>query len=148
LENRSSNPRYRAEVRPYYPRRARAPEWEAKDFLGKSGKFFTVIRMWIYGATTEYPEVALHLSLSNGAGSAYSKITPQDLDNLISQLSEWRNQILGVMPKLETEAQIVKDSQDKILAMQKLIRMSQSEQEELEDIEYIPREVVNNARPD
>lgn len=142
------NPRYKAEVRPYFPKRSRIPELDRKDFLGKRGQFYTTLRFWVYGATFEYPEVAVNISLSNGSGSAFTQITSEDLDNLILKLQEWKNDFLAIKPKLEADKNRIDEgwraAQQQVNMLRTLgVQNSNQIPEEMEDESLsIPPEVM------
>lgn len=100
-------PILKGQVHPVNPRRSRPPEWDDKTFCGKRGQVYTVARVWLYGATPEFPTVGINLSLSNGAGSAFTQLTPSELETLVAFLQNAQRQIASHLPKLQAEAELI-----------------------------------------
>jgi len=123
--NGQKQPFWRGTLKPSFPRRARVPEFERVRICGKSGQLYSNLRLWVYGAVPEFPSVGIHISLSNGSGSAFTKVTADELHSLILDLQKWENELNLILPKLEAIAAAVSASRDQQDAMMNTIRRLQ-----------------------
>lgn len=80
--------------------------FEKSAIIGQRGSKYSVLGISLIEPTLEYPDLAISVSLSNGASYTYSQIKPEEFANLISTLEEWHNQLLGIMPDAEAKSQI------------------------------------------
>lgn len=143
------NQRYKATVRPFRPFRQAVAAFDRNVDCGKKGNFFTKLRMWVYGATVEFPAVAIHISLSNGAGSAFTQITPEDLGVVIQKLTEWQTELMGVMPQLEARAATIRAQRTQIEAIARLSEAGRIEPEGFDSYsadDEIPADILTQAQ--
>jgi len=82
---------------------------EKSTIIGQRGSKYTVVGVSVIEPTLEYPDMAISLSLSNGASYTYSQVSPTEFDNLVQTLQEWQSIILGIMPDLETKSKAIKE---------------------------------------
>jgi len=67
-----------------------------------------VVGVSVIEPTLEYPDLAISFALSNGASYCYSQIKPQEYDNLIHTLQEWRDEFMAIMPELNAKSEAIK----------------------------------------
>lgn len=106
--------------------------------IGKDGRYFSQIKFWVYGPQPDYPTTAVNISLNNSAGSAFTTVTPEELHNLILQLTQWEAELLVALPKLQEDAkrvQAAREAMDRTLNVLRAAGVT-SEPEDMYDDTY------------
>lgn len=126
-------------IRPFKSYAKAEPVYQKKQLIGENGKFFTVVSVRILKPTIQFPETSINLSFSNGNAYCFSKVSPEDLDNLILTLSEWRDAIKNVVSQLEPlEKALIqqRDEAAKLGQMLEIARLNNQNHQETVEPEY------------
>jgi len=122
------------------PRRQNIPAWEKRLITGVRGDFHTMVRLYVYPATIQFPKPAVNLSITNGNSRCFTQISRQELDILIDTLCHWREEITPILSKLEADASRIEAG----LAAYRQVMSMKSAEPEIEggDDEEIPDEIA------
>lgn len=82
---------------------------ERSTIIGQRGSKYSVLGFAVIEPTLEYPDLAISVSLSNGASYTYSQIKPEEFNNLIDTLKGWQDLYLGVERDLQEKSNACKE---------------------------------------
>lgn len=75
--------------------------------LGKEGKLFSQVRIWVHDATLRYPQIGYFISIKNANSSAFAKCSFSDFEELWVWLGDVIRKIKEIQPNLDTKLNTV-----------------------------------------
>ncbi len=69
----------------------------------QNDRTFARLKIWVHKPTLEYPQAGIFIGLTNGAGSCYTRVSPEDLTNIIQSLTQWVQDIVKITPDMDEQ---------------------------------------------
>lgn len=105
---------FSGQLAPHFARRRSHPVIERKLPIGTEGNLFTLIKVWVYEPTVQFPTVSIFFSANNGRGSCFTRLTSAELRALAIWLQTTADEIDKVIPQLEARQAIIENKLEEI----------------------------------
>lgn len=97
------------------------PKWQSLLSLGIDDRFPTSFKIYVQGATLQYPQVSLKIAMSNSADhSCFCTTSITELTQLMEWISQCIDELNKVMPQLLAEEALVREQEMNFSKMQEL----------------------------
>lgn len=134
-DNSYLNNLYQGIIKPMQRKHYSKPVFIEVFTIGKAGKYFTNVKVWLREPTKDFPQIGLFISFNNGNGSSFSRLeNPEEIQTLIDFLTKCKSQIISLYPEMQGKLAAIEAAdkawEEQIKQIELVQRLSGRQQEE------------------
>lgn len=121
------------------------PAYIEQIFIGQKEKYYGRLQIYVHEPTLEFPDPTIILQLGSSKSSSFTRISIEDVDNLLTFLKSVKKDLLSVLPELETRASQARDTLDQFENLKRMKAMLIDNNGLDEDVPFNDNDFIENT---